>query len=150
MSGGIRWTGPDPAAVAAAMDRAAEDVSDGLRRVVRDIPDELRRTFPDAARAKMPRRGGLAEIVARADLNVDAGGSDDRPQVTVRANGKGISLAALNAGDLRHPVWGRGRFVAQRVPSGMWQDACEAAAKRSDEDLLAEVRDAARDAASGS
>lgn len=152
MSGGIRWTGTDPADVAAAMDRCADDVTEGLRRVVRDVPDELQRTFPDAARAKLPRRGGLAELVARADLAVDVGGTDERPTVEVTANGRGIALGPLNAGDLRHPVYGRtrGRWVSQRVPSGMWQDACEAAAEGSDDELLQELRDAARDAASSS
>ncbi len=150
MSGGIRWTGADPADVAAAMERAADDVAEGLERVVRDVPDELRRTFPDAARAKMPRRGGLAELVASADLTVDPGGTTERPEVTATANGRGIALGPLNAGDLRHPVHGRrrGRWVSQRVPSGMWQDACDAAAEGSDDKLLEELRDAARDAAS--
>lgn len=150
-SGGIRWTGADPAAVAAAMDRAAEDVADGVRRVVREVPEALQRTFPDAARAKMPRRGGLADIVARADLTVEPGGSDDRPQVIATARGRGISLGPLNDGDLRHPVYGRtrGRWVSQRVPAGMWQDACDAAAQGSDDELLGEVRDAARGAAAG-
>ena len=151
MSGGIRWTGADPADVAAAMDRAAADVAEGVELVVRGVPDELRRTFPDAARAKLPRRGGLADLVAAADLVVDTGGAEGRPSVEVRADGRGIALGPLNAGDLRHPVHGRrrGRWVSQRVPSGFWQDACDAAAEGSDDELLEELREAARDAASG-
>lgn len=149
-SGGIRWTGADPADVAAAMDRAADDVTEGVRGVVRGIPDKLRSTFPDAARAKLPRRGGLADLIASSDLAVDEGGTAERPEVTVTANGRGVSLGPINAGDLRHPVHGRrrGRWVSQRVPSGFWQDACDAAAEGSDDELLEELRDAARDAAS--
>jgi len=150
VSAGIRWTGADPADVAAAMERCADDVAEGLARVVGDVPDALRRTFPDAARAKMPRRGGLAAIVASSDLRIDPGGTVEQPQVVATASGRGVSLGPLNDGDLRHPVYGRrrGRWVSQRVRSGMWQDACEAAAEGSDDELLQELRDAARAAAS--
>jgi hypothetical protein len=150
VSGGIRWTGATPADVKAAMDRCADDVTDAVGGVVRGVPDELRRTFPDAARAKMPRRGGLAALVASSDIEVDPGGTDDRPQVVATVAGRGISLGPLNDGDLRHPVYGhrKQRWARQRVPSGMWQDACDAAAEGADEELLQGLRDAARVAAS--
>lgn len=147
-SGGIRWTGADPAALAAALEAAQDDVRDAVGDVVRGLPDELRRTFPDSARATLPRRGGLADIVAGADLAVVEDTSGDRVGVTVTASSGRVSLGPINAGDLRHPVHGTRRWVQQRVRPGVWDRACETAAEGSDDELLEQLRDVARDTAS--
>jgi hypothetical protein len=149
VAGGIRWAGADPAGAAAALKAAEDDVRDAVSGVVRALPDELRRTFPDVARAMLPRRGGLADIVARADLAVVEDTTGDRVGVTVTASHGRVSLGPINAGDLRHPVHGnRSRWVRQRVRPGVWDRACETAAEGSDGELLEQLRDVARDTAS--
>lgn len=143
-SGGIRWDGAGPAAAADALRHAADEVPEVVARVVRKIPDELKRTFPDAARRKMPRRGGLADIVAAADITAVEDVSGDRVEVIATATSGRVDLGPLNAGDLRHPTYGRGRWVRQRVPSGMWQEACDDARKGTDDELLQDLREVAR------
>ena len=147
--GGIRWEGGGPAAAARALERAQDDVRDVVAGVVREVPDALRRTFPDAARSSLPRRGGLADIVAAADLQVVEDVAGDRVGVTVTASSGRVSLGPLNAGDLRHPVYGRGRWVQQTkgVRAGMWQRACDDAAQGTDDELLQGLREVARDTA---
>lgn len=146
--GGIRWTGADPAGAAASLNAARDDVRDAVGDVVRSVPDDVRRTFPDAARALLPRRGGLADLVAGAQMQVveDAGG--DRVGVTVTASHGRVSLGPINAGDLRHPVYGSRRWVGQRVRPGVWDVACDTAAQGKDSELHEQLREVARDTAS--
>ncbi len=147
--GGIRWEGGGPAAAARALERAQDDVREVVADTVRALPDALRRTFPDAARSSLPRRGGLADIVAGADLQVDEDVSGDRVGVVVRASSGRVDLGPLNAGDLRHPVYGGGRWVRQTkgVRAGMWQRACDDARKGTDDELTQDLREVARDTA---
>ena len=66
----------------------------------------------------MPERGGLSARLAAG-----------KPAVSVAAKGatinlrKGANYAALNRGILRHPVYGTGRWVEQRVPEGTYTEA---------------------------
>lgn len=142
--GGIRWQGGDPAAAARALERAQDDVREVVVDVVRAIPDDLKRTFPDAARSTLPQRGGLADLVAGADLAVVEDTSGDHVGVTVTASHGKVSLGPLNAGDLRHPTYGRGRWVRQPVRPGFWSKACDDAAQGSDDELLQGLREAAQ------
>ena len=148
VASGIRWTGPDPATTAAALKAAEDDVRGAVGDVVRSLPDDLRRTFPDAARSMLPRRGGLAGIVAGAQLDVAEDTAGDRVSVTVRATSGLVSLGPINAGDLRHPVYGGRRWVGQRVRPGVWDRACETAIRGKDSELLEQLGDVARDTAS--
>jgi hypothetical protein len=148
VAGGIRWTGADPASAAAALRAAQDDVRDAVGDVARSLPDGLRRTFPDAARSMLPRRGGLADIVASAQLDVTQDTAGDRVSVTVRATSGLVSLGPINAGDLRHPVWGTRRWVGQRVRPGVWDRACETASQGKDRELREQLQDVARDTAS--
>ena len=126
------------------MGQAQQDVVETLQRVVREAPEALRKTFPDAARSTLPRGGGLADIVAAADLSVVEDVSGERVGVTVTAASGRVSLGPLNDGDLRHPVYRTGRWVRQRVRSGFWQRACDDAAKGTDDELLQGLREVAR------
>lgn len=147
-AGGIRWTGADPASAAAALRAAQDDVRDAVRDVARTLPDNLRRAFPDVARSMLPRRGGLADLVAGAQLNVVEDTAGDRVGVTVTASHGRVSLGPINAGDLRHPVWGTRRWVGQRVRPGVWDRACETAKQGKDGELREQLQDVARDTAS--
>lgn len=144
--GGIRWEKGSPAAAARALKDAQDAVRDAMTDTVRQVPDALERAFVDEA-GTLPRRGGLSRLVASSDLRVDEDLSGDKVGVTVRAGNALVSLGPLNAGDLRHPTFGRGRWVSQRVRSGFWQRACETAAQGSDDELLQRLRDVAQDTA---
>jgi hypothetical protein len=148
VASGIRWTGPDPASAAASLKAAQDDVRGAVWDVVRSLPDDLRRTFPEAARSMLPRRGGLADIVASAQLDVAQATAGDQVSVTVRATSTRVSLGPINAGDLRHPVYGSRRWVGQRVRPGVWDRACETAIRGKDSELREQLGDVARDTAS--
>lgn len=142
----IRWEKGDPGAAARALRDAADDVRDAVADTVRAVPAALERAFVDEA-GTLPRRGGLARLVASSDLTVDEDVSGEQVGVTVRAGNARVSLGPLNAGDLRHPTYGRAPWVSQPVRRGFWQRACETAARGSDDELLQRIRDAARTAA---
>lgn len=104
-----------------------------IRRSLRDVARPLAIDARDALADAMPKRGGLSGVVraARPGVSTSVGGSRvARIEATVRA--PGIALAAMDAGNLRHPVFGRKAWVSQRVPAGH--------AQRAFEDGMPEVR----------
>lgn len=79
---------------------------------------------------KMPQRGGLADRVAgmgRVGVSSALRGRVASVQVILR--NKGVDLKAMDAGVLRHPVFGnRQAWVRQSVPARAFSDAFDAEA----------------------
>lgn len=94
-----------------------------LNKSLKDAVKPLIPKVKDAARTKLPQRGGLAKKVASAPV---------RPQVRtgqatagvrlVVGKRRGSAAASANRGVVRHPVFGRNQWVEQRVEPG-WFDA---------------------------
>lgn len=87
----------------------------GIREAGKDTIPKVR----DAARAKLPRRGGFAESVARAPIGVRTRASGKSAGVRI-ARGKGGGN--LKAGRLRHPVYGQRKVWREQKVDGDWFD----------------------------
>lgn len=91
---------------------------------------------------RMPQRGGLAARVAgMGSVGVSSALRGQVASVSVILRNKGVDLKSLDAGVLRHKVFGHAVWVRQSVPSGAFREAFEAEA--------AEVRTRAVKAAQG-
>lgn len=77
----------------------------------------------ESALANLPRRGGLAELVAKSQIGTRASLSGSKVGVRIRGLNKSVrGLNSMNAGAIRHPVFADGEksrdewtWVNQRV-----------------------------------
>lgn len=130
MSGVSGW----PALGALARDArlAGGDVLPKMRKGLGKLGPPAKRAVQAQARATMPKRGGLAETLARAirmRVKTDTGLTTAGVTLVTTAAGKTQlrHIDAINRGLLRHPVYGRRRvWVTQRVPVGFWDKAMDA------------------------
>ena len=86
------------------------------------------------ARATLPKRGGVNEVIARSRMNtqIKTGGRVTQLRVTSRTHDPRI-----DRGELRHPTHGHGdRWVVQRVPSGWFTQAMKQAAPAIRSELI--------------
>lgn len=80
-----------------------------------------------AGAEKMPRRGGLAARIAASRGGVTVSLRGKTTSVSIRlSNRQKDSLRGLDAGTVRHPVYGRGTWVSQRVPAHAFTHEFEA------------------------
>jgi hypothetical protein len=114
----------------AAKFRAAGNEGKGLRKGL--YKEILRTTKPlkqDAkknAKAILPKRGGLARRVASSSFSTKTRiiGGGAGVQIIAKGKGQAKSVKQIDAGRVRHPVFGRkNRWVTQSVPSGWFTDA---------------------------
>lgn len=97
-----------------------------------------------SARAELPHRGGLAESIASSKFRVQRlTGAAPGIRLIMRRpkeHGGGISdLRRMNAGSLRHPVYGRRKWVLQKIPSGWFTRPLEALKPQISRDVAAAV-----------
>lgn len=82
----------------------------GLNRATKGIRDDQKASIP----ASLPSRGGLASLVhGSARLSTRMRHSGASAGIRIQATDKQHDLARMNAGSLRHPVYGRGAWVTQ-------------------------------------
>jgi hypothetical protein len=115
----------------------------GIRKTTKPEIPKIR----DSAREKLPKRGGLAELIATSKIGTRTRLTGNSVGVQIRGTGK-HDLKELNAGRLHHPVFvknrsgllhrktGRGKtgnalggtdrkdwkWVTQKVPSGFFDE----------------------------
>lgn len=118
----------DYAAVARVMRRAGNE---GLRkeytRALREVGRPFGRQVAQAGAARLPRHGGLAARVATARIGVQA--TTLRVTISLRSK-EGYDLRALQRGNLRHPTFGRSRWVRQDVDGAGFQEGFDAGAEK--------------------
>lgn len=120
-------------------------VSRQLRTVVKPFGDAAK----EHAREILPKRGGLNHIVdtARVGVRTTTSGRYTGVSITMRKNKSGSSkqrdLVNLDAGSLRHPVFGRPdrtrkqwTWVNQKVPAGFWTTPMRAQAPAAQRALM--------------
>ena len=125
--------------LAKSLERAAElkllrkEMNKSLRVVVKPLQDKTR----EVARATLPKRGGLNEVVARAPQRVSGVSSG----VRLTAGRRGSGARGADEGSVRHPVFGRRGVTWQdeRVHSGWFTDTLSAAAPEVENALRAAV-----------
>lgn len=121
--------------------RILEALRKGLAAAVEPVQDEVRA----AARARLPKKGGLNDWVARS-VKVYAPTSIGASSVTatVTVDLQGHDLRALDRGRIMHPVFGRTPMVGpQLVKGGFVTDTIKGAvgdrARRKISDALEDV-----------
>lgn len=110
------------------------ELSKGIAKAVKPFREKVRENT-----SVLPSSGGLAARAAR----------NTAPRVRRNANGvrmvatgkKGLKgLEELNAGTVRHPVFGRGGWASQSVTPGFWDKAVEEMAPEIRKELEAAVQ----------
>lgn len=111
----VEIVGEEQFAVLAAKIRKAEgELPHELVKALERSAPPLERAATKSAAANLPHRGGLAGIVASSGM------SHQRRAGGIRIIARGISqLKLTNAGKVRHPVYGRSRFVTQAIPKAL-------------------------------
>lgn len=110
---------------------AGGDVLPKMRKGLGKLGPPAKKAVQKQARAKLPKRGGLAETMSRAiRMRVKTDTGYTTAGVTLVTSAAGHSrlrhIDAINRGTLRHPVHGRrGVWVTQRVPIGFWDAAMD-------------------------
>lgn len=92
-----------------------------LNKAIRVAAQPLIGQTRAAARSQLPRRGGLAELVAREPQRVQVRTGAKTAGVRIVVGKRRGGAQAANNGVIRHPVFGRQVFVNQSVPAG-WFD----------------------------
>lgn len=116
----------------------------GLRAAAKPLGDQM----VQGLAAKMPRRGGLSARVAGSKVSIRASTAGSNPRVTLSlADAQKDQLGGMDAGTVRHPVYGRRAWVAQRVPSGGAREAFDRGAPVVREQVVRELNAALRNAA---
>lgn len=141
------YTRAGHAIAAASNGQVPRRVGAALRKVAQPLAD---RVIRDGA-AVMPRRGGLSALVAASKAQVQASASGPRVGVRLRLVAGGASLRNLDAGVVRHPVFGnRQVWKAQAVPAGAFTDAFEAGAPTVEAEVVRALEGLADDIAGAS
>jgi hypothetical protein len=111
--------------LAAAARGAEKDVQKAVRKALRETAKPLGASVVRAGSAVMPARGGLRAKLSGGKVGF-AASFGKNPSVMLKLGAKpGVGLATLNRGTLRHPVYGRSKWVSQRVPVGTYSAAFE-------------------------
>lgn len=117
----VKFVGRTPAELGARLRGAQPKIRRATADGLEDTGRTLGRLMVNSGAAAMPSRNGLASIVRRSTIRVApsgvVGGRTTRIDVSL-SSPDGVDLSRLDAGELRHPVWGRAPWVSQVVPSG--------------------------------
>ena len=151
----------DAAAMAklrASLKDADRKAKTAVTKTFNAVPEQtFRPALKDATYAKIPKRGGLAEIVATSKINVVRRFGGSRPSMLLKLTraiqGGTIDLRSINRGRLRHPVrqrkaeMGSGRqvWVSQEIPAGFFDDATDAAGAETTRAMRLALHQAAAD-----
>lgn len=106
-------------ALAARLRRAEGELPREIIEALEGVAPDLEHAATVSAATNLPRRGGLAAVVAASGM------SHQRRSDGIRIVARGITqLALTNAGLVRHPVYGRpGTWVRQEIPKARdWFD----------------------------
>lgn len=96
-----------------------KELNKGLRNAAKPLIKDTRAT----ALRILPKRGGLAQIVAKEPQRVQVRTGDKTAGVRIVVGKKRGAARATNRGIVRHPVFGiRTAWVTQRVKPGWFDD----------------------------
>lgn len=98
-----------------------------LLKGIRDTVKPTTATIRAEAYRTLPRRGGLAERVAKSRFGARTRTSGQNVGVRIEGRGAGgMDLRFINQGRLRHPVYGNRRnWVQQQVSTGFFDEPIE-------------------------
>jgi hypothetical protein len=120
-----------------------KDLSRGVYRGLNRATIPLRADARRSAATVLPQRGGLADRVAKSRMTTRRRAGRN-PGISIQAKGM-PQLRAMDRGVVRHPVYGRGPWVTQRITPGWFTDPMEAGAAGVRRELLRVLDEAARE-----
>lgn len=132
-----------------AVTRALREIGDkdlrrelykGLNRATKPLKEKAK----DAARSKLPRRGGLNDYVAAATIRTSSRGGGANPGVSLKVTKGKHDLKAIDQGKVRHPVFGHGPMVTQSVTPGWFTKTLEDSADPVRKELVDVLDDMAK------
>lgn len=110
-----------------------KELKSALRRELRKPLPSLRVAVRANARGMLPRRGGLGAYVAKSRIGMQIRHRKSRGAVVSVSAGRNAASGArtetdrIDAGQLRHPTFGRAPWHPQTVPAGFFARAVDAA-----------------------
>ncbi len=145
----VRITGAEQLAHLARELRRQGEAGKGLRKeLYKGIQRSTKPLKVDAkasAAANLPQAGGLADLVAASKLSTRTRGGGKNVGVRIVVTGKKVhDVAATDRGRLRHPVFGRGKWVTQQIEPGWFTKPMEAGAGKVRRELLQAMERVAR------
>lgn len=110
-----------------------KDLTNGVRAAIRSETKPAGLRILRAGAAAMPHRGGFsARVATQGRVGLQTALVSKDLHITMTLSNKGANMRALNAGELRHPVFAtadRPRvWVRQQVPAGAFTRAFHAEA----------------------
>ena len=103
-----------------------KELHKGVRKAARPLIPKARAE----ARRRLPKRGGLAELVAREPARTQVRTGSD-PGVRIVIGKKRGGARATNKGAIRHPVFGQDVWVEQKISPAGWFDESMMGEKRA-------------------
>lgn len=92
-----------------------------LYKGVNRATKQLKADVKQEAAVSLPRRGGLAKLIASSRLSTSTRTTGRDPGVRITGRLSGHDLQAIDRGRLRHPVFGnRSRWVTQQIRPGFF------------------------------
>jgi hypothetical protein len=120
--------------VARAARLADANMPKSIKRRLAKMGPKAKKVVQGTALATLPSTNGLAEVVAnsmKVSVKSDVGLTTAGVTLEYTAKGKGENrdIPSMNAGIVRHPVYGRRTaWVAQKIAPGFWDDAADVTA----------------------
>lgn len=104
------------------------DTRKALRKALTNATKPTRRKIRDAARERLPQKGGLAKWAGVMPALVTDFRTGQQ-QVIIRDSKRGHDLKAIDRGRLRHPLYGNRNFwYEQQIAPGFFTDTINAEA----------------------
>lgn len=103
----------------ALKDAANKDLARELNKGLNEAAKPFKAAVQRSARQRLPRRGGLNETVAKSRISVR---KSAKTGIRIQAGGRRSQLDRINAGQVRHPVFGGNTWVDQSVTPGFWDE----------------------------
>jgi hypothetical protein len=103
----------------ALKDAANKDLQRELNKGLNEAAKPFKQAVRESARRRLSRRGGLNETVAKSRISVR---KSAKTGIRVQAGGRRSQLDRINAGRVRHPVFGGDAWVDQAVTPGFWDE----------------------------
>lgn len=98
-----------------------KDLRRELLRSGRAMGKPIKAELAASALEKLPHRGGLAALIAKAKVRVATRLSGRNVGVSFVGRWAGHDLASIDKGEVRHPIRGnRSIWVSQKIPAGYW------------------------------
>lgn len=142
MSGDLKVTGGDKFKDLGKRMREQGEAGKGLRREllaeIREASKPLIVEVKAAEAEKLPHAGGFADLVAGDRISVANRMTGNRAGIRLTQKGKNgqvRDLAAMDAGNIRHPTYGHKPWVDQSIEAGIWSNTL------SNSEAVAEVRE---------